>query len=112
MPSFSITPARITEPAVGAWVWASGSHVCSGKIGTFTANAMAKAKNSQRPVGAGKSACSASVDEVERELADAVSRARNAVAMMPTSMNAEPNIVNRKNFSRRVDAVARSPSRR
>ena len=72
MPSFSITPARITEPAVGAWVWASGSHVCSGKIGTFTAKAMAKAKNSQRPVVGGKSACSAITDEVERQLADAV----------------------------------------
>ena len=56
MPSFSITPARITEPAVGAWVWASGSHVCSGKIGTFTANATAKAKNSQRAVDVAKSA--------------------------------------------------------
>ena len=54
VPSFSITPARITEPAVGAWVWASGSHVCSGKIGTFTAKAMAKAKNSQRPVDVGE----------------------------------------------------------
>ena len=55
-----MTPARITEPAVGAWVWASGSHVCSGKIGTLTAKAMANAKNSQRPVDAAKSACSAS----------------------------------------------------
>ena len=54
-----MTPARITEPAVGAWVWASGSHVCSGKIGTFTANAMAKAKNNHRPVDAAKSAFSA-----------------------------------------------------
>jgi hypothetical protein len=40
----------MTEPAVGAWVWASGSQVCSGNSGTFTAKAMAKAKNSQRPV--------------------------------------------------------------
>ena len=59
VPSFSMTPARITEPAVGAWVWASGSHVCSGKIGTLTAKATAKAKNSHRPVVAGNSACSA-----------------------------------------------------
>ena len=27
-----------------------------------------------------------------------LSRARKTVATMPTSMNAEPNIVNRKNF--------------
>ena len=43
-----MTPARITEPAVGASVWASGSQVCSGKSGTFTANASAKARKSQR----------------------------------------------------------------
>ena len=61
VPSFSITPARITEPAVGAWVWASGSHVCNGKIGTLTANATAKAKNSQRPVLAAKLAWSARI---------------------------------------------------
>ena len=50
MPSFSMTPARITEPAVGASVWASGSQVCSGNSGTFTAKAMAKARKSQRAV--------------------------------------------------------------
>ena len=50
MPSFSITPARITEPAVGALVWASGSQVCNGKSGTLTAKAMAKARNSHRAV--------------------------------------------------------------
>ena len=72
MPSFSITPARITEPAVGAWVWASGSHVCSGNIGTLTANAMAKAKNSQRPVRRGEVGVLGDLDEVERDAPDAV----------------------------------------
>ena len=48
VPSFSMTAARITEPAVGALVWASGSHVCTGNNGTFTANAIANAKNSHR----------------------------------------------------------------
>ncbi len=47
MPSFSITPARITEPPVGASTWASGNQVWSGNIGTFTANASAKAAKSQ-----------------------------------------------------------------
>ena len=28
----------MTDPAVGAWTWASGSQVCSGHIGTLTAN--------------------------------------------------------------------------
>src|SRR5690554_7212284 len=50
VPIFSITPARMTEPAVGACTCASGSHECSGHIGTFTANAMANARNSQRSV--------------------------------------------------------------
>ena len=46
-PSFSSTPARITEPAVGACTCASGSHVCSGKSGTLMAKATAKAMKSQ-----------------------------------------------------------------
>ena len=29
--------ARITDPAVGASVWASGNHVCTGNSGTLTA---------------------------------------------------------------------------
>ena len=33
--------ARITEPTVGAWVWASGSQVWNGNIGTL----MAKPRN-------------------------------------------------------------------
>ena len=45
MPIFSRTPARITEPAVGASTWASGSHVWNGNSGTLMANASAKARN-------------------------------------------------------------------
>src|SRR5213083_3691077 len=37
VPIFRRTAARITEPAVGASVCASGSHVWNGNIGTFTA---------------------------------------------------------------------------
>src|ERR1039458_4844901 len=44
VPIFSKTPARITEPAVGASVCASGSHVWNGNIGTLIANAK---KNNQ-----------------------------------------------------------------
>ena len=46
-PIFSSTPARITDPAVGASTCASGNHVCTGHIGTFTANDARKARNSQ-----------------------------------------------------------------
>ncbi len=98
MPSFSNTPASTTEPAVGACVWASGNHVCSGKIGTLTANATAKAKNSQRPVDAAKLAPSASSTRSNVIRPTPLSRAMKTVAMMPTNMNAEPSIVNRKNF--------------
>ena len=38
MPIFSSTPARMTEPAVGASTWASGSQVWNGNIGTLIAN--------------------------------------------------------------------------
>src|ERR687898_254422 len=58
-PIFRRTAARITEPAVGASVWASGSQVWSGNSGTFTANATKKARNSHRAVEAGSDiACS------------------------------------------------------
>jgi hypothetical protein len=46
VPSFSITPARITEPAVGASVCASGSQVWNGNIGTLMANAKKNPQNS------------------------------------------------------------------
>ena len=40
VPIFSRTPASSTEPTVGAAVWASGSQLCSGHIGAFTARPM------------------------------------------------------------------------
>src|SRR5271154_6420717 len=46
-PIFKRMPARITEPAVGASTWASGSQVCTGHIGIFTANEAKKASHSQ-----------------------------------------------------------------
>jgi len=44
IPIFNRMPARITEPAVGASTWASGSHVWKGNIGTFMAKEIEKAK--------------------------------------------------------------------
>jgi len=49
VPILRSTPARMTDPAVGASVWASGSQVCSGNMGTFTAKASAKAPKSSAP---------------------------------------------------------------
>ena len=46
-------PARMTEPAVGASTWASGSQVCTGHIGTLTAKEAKNANHSHfcRPAG-------------------------------------------------------------
>src|SRR5580704_5968894 len=48
VPIFSRTPARMTEPAVGASVCASGNHVWNGNIGTLIAKAKKNPQNSQR----------------------------------------------------------------
>ena len=55
VPILSSTPARITEPAVGASTWASGSQVWNGNIGTLMAKASAKARKSQACSGKGSS---------------------------------------------------------
>src|SRR6185369_7139216 len=47
VPIFNRTPARITDPAVGASTCASGSHVWNGNIGTLMANPMKNATNIQ-----------------------------------------------------------------
>ena len=110
VPSFSITPARITEPAVGAWVWASGSQVWNGNIGTLTAKAMAKAKNSQRPVAVGNEACSASVDEVERDLADAVAAAEQHRGEDADEHERRAEHREQEELRRRVHPVAVAPA--
>src|SRR5882724_1788142 len=46
VPIFNKTPARMTEPAVGASVCASGSHVWNGNIGTLMAKAKKKPQKS------------------------------------------------------------------
>ena len=45
VPIFRRTAARMTEPAVGASVWASGSQVWNGNIGTLIAKPRKKARN-------------------------------------------------------------------
>ena len=42
---FNKTPANITEPAVGASTWASGSQVWNGHIGILTINDAKKASH-------------------------------------------------------------------
>ena len=93
-----MTPASITDPAVGALVWASGSQVCIGNSGTFTAKAAAKAKKSQRAVVGATDwaeAISTRSKVTGPPAARACSRARATTA---TSIRAEPSMVNRKNL--------------
>ncbi len=54
-PSFSMIAASRTDPTVGAAVWASGSQVWRGHIGTFTAkprNIAPKTRKAKVPVNA------------------------------------------------------------
>src|SRR5229473_8301248 len=53
VPIFSRTLARMTEPAVGASVCASGSQVWKGNMGTFTAKPTKNAQNTHQATVAG-----------------------------------------------------------
>ena len=54
----------MTEPAVGASTWASGSQVWTGHIGILTAKLAKKASHSQVCIAAGKCALVSSVGDV------------------------------------------------
>src|SRR5689334_23562601 len=64
VPIFSSTPARMTDPAVGASTCASGSQVCTGHIGTLTANEAKNASQSHFCKSAGKAWFSATTMSV------------------------------------------------
>ncbi len=78
-------PARITEPAVGASTWASGSHVWTGHIGIFTANEAKKASHSHHCIPTGKRCC--------RRVGMSVVPASQYIAMMASSISTEPSRV-------------------
>ena len=101
-----MTAARITEPAVGASVCASGSQVCTGNSGTLMANAIAKPQNSQRPASVEIAWFCAISTRLKGSCPPTSLWFRTASATSATSMNAEPNIVYRKNF---VAAYTRRP---
>ena len=85
-------PARITDPPVGASVWASGSQVCTGKIGHLMAKEAAKARNSQRAVASATDWPSARLTRSKVRVPVAF-WLRKTRARIPTSMRAEPSIV-------------------
>ncbi len=72
VPIFSKTPARMTEPAVGASVCASGSHVWNGNIGTLIANAKKNAQNRMTCVRVSNCAADASSVGISKVMAPAL----------------------------------------
>src|SRR5215470_19351294 len=52
-PIFNRIAARMTEPAVGASTCASGNHVCTGHIGSFTAKDAKNANHSHHCISGG-----------------------------------------------------------
>src|SRR6266536_2293832 len=89
-PIFRRMAARITEPAVGASTWASGSQVCTGHIGSFTANEAKKASHNQVCIPAGK--------EYLSKAGMSLVPAFQYIAMMASSISTEPVSVYRKNL--------------
>src|SRR6476659_11394049 len=84
-PIFNRIAARITEPAVGASTWASGSQVWTGHIGNFTANEAKKASQSQVCMPCGNAYfISAGMSVVP---------ACQYIAMMASSISTEPSSV-------------------
>ncbi len=77
--------ARITEPAVGASTWASGSQVCTGHIGSLTANDAKKAIQAQVCRPRGKPCLS--------RVGMSVVPASQYIAMMASSISTEPSSV-------------------
>ena len=75
----------MTEPAVGASTCASGSQVCTGHIGSFTANEAKKASHSHHCMSGGKR-CVSSVGM-------SVVPACQYIAMMAISISTEPSSV-------------------
>src|SRR3954452_15005095 len=89
-PIFSSTPARMTEPAVGASTCASGSQVWTGHIGTFTAKEAKKASHIQICRLGGKRKAS--------RLGISVVPAARYMARIASSISTEPVSVKRKNL--------------
>ena len=75
----------MTEPAVGASTWASGSQVCTGHIGIFTANEAKKAIHSQGCMSRGKAWRSSTAMSVVPDC--------QYIAMMASSISTEPSSV-------------------
>src|ERR687891_1170725 len=96
VPIFSMIAASSTEPIVGASVWASGSHVWNGHIGTLTANPSPTAPNTTSWNPCEKPPCCAY--RWSSTMSNVLGSAVKNMARKPSSMNTEPNKVYRKNL--------------
>ncbi len=74
--------ASITDPAVGASTCASGSQVCTGHIGIFTANEAKKPSHNQVCILAGNAVLSSTVMSVVPAV--------QYIAMMASNISTEP----------------------
>ena len=92
MPIFSSTPARITEPAVGASTCASGSQVWNGNSGTLIANASANARKNQN-CRCGRNLQLVELQQVEAVRARGRRRAGTARPRIASSISTLPAIV-------------------
>src|SRR5688572_4725272 len=102
-PSLSMIAARITEPAVGASVWASGNQVWNGNIGTLIAKARKNARKAPTWSAGAKPPSPANARRVSKSKAPAhdppwAAWYANAVARMATSINNDPTRVYRTNL--------------
>src|SRR5450755_3238812 len=84
-PIFNSTPARMTEPAVGASTCASGNQVWTGHIGTFTANEAKNANHSHHCMSAGNLAV--------MSVGMSVVPVCQYIAIMASSISTEPSSV-------------------
>src|SRR5690242_6881811 len=84
-PIFRRIAARITEPAVGASTCASGSQVCTGHIGIFTAKEAKKASHAHFCKPGGTAVCI--------KVGISVVPAFQYSAMMASSISTEPRNV-------------------
>ena len=75
----------MTEPAVGASTCASGNHVCTGHIGSFTANEAKNASHSHHCMSAGNLAV--------MSVGMSVVPACQYMAMTASSISTEPSSV-------------------
>src|SRR6267142_5171864 len=89
-PSFRRIAARITEPAVGAWTWASGSQVWNGNIGTLIAKARKKARNAKSWRFGSKLALWRSSKSKAPAQLPVLDWKANAVARIATSIRSDP----------------------